>query len=492
MGFASVTNTAIDQPASPAQKSPSYRSVLEQSPIRILATSRFFSRMGGEVMAYGIMVFLAAEGASQFEISISKSAAFVAALLFGLQGGLLADSRPKRQILLAGFALLGIVCFVTPFLLGTSIGDLLFAIFVSSAINQVVSPGFKSVVAIVSTPAELATTSALVNIVGSIGSSIGSTFIAPVLIKRSGIDMVLVVSGVLYVLSAIRIYRLPAAEAFGKHETIRKLRDLDWKPRALSLRYNANWIMANRPVASMLLVAVLSAALLQSVTALIPLYVRDVLDVDPTNSVYVFILSGAGFFVGAAISPKLIKKFGERHVAIWSLVMMAVSFALYSAIDLVDKPLAVISPLRLANLFLDTNLSDAVLAVGLLAFPANLGSTMCLQAVQVYINRTVPENQQGGVFGLQQVQENAFNLAAILTLGGIATITGPQRIFLFAPIIVGVLGLALITYSFRHTTGKVPHLSQSIDFLIEGTRPEEMHDVASRESDVESTSDTPG
>jgi MFS family permease len=172
--------------------------------------------------------------------------------------------------------------------------------------------------------------------------------------------------------------------------------------------------------------------------------------------------------------------------------MMAVSFALYSAIDLVDKPLAVISPLRLANLFLDTHLSDAVLAVGLLAFPANLGSTMCLQAVQVYINRTVPENQQGGVFGLQQVQENAFNLAAILTLGGIATITGPQRIFLFAPIIVGVLGLALITYSFRHTTGKVPHLSQSIDFLIEGTRPEEMHDVASRESDVESTSDTPG
>jgi MFS family permease len=448
--------------------------------------------MGGEVMAYGIMVFLAAEGASQFEISISKSAAFVAALLFGLQGGLLADSRPKRQILLIGFALLGVVCFITPFLLGTSIGDLLFAIFVSSAINQVVSPGFKSIVAIVSTPVELATTSALVNIIGSIGSSIGSTFIAPVLIKRSGIDAVLVVSGVLYLLSAIRIYRLPAAEAFGKHETIGKLRDLDWKPRALSLRYNGNWIMANRPVASMMLVAVLSAALLQSVTALIPLFVRDVLDVDPTNSVYVFILSGVGFFVGAAISPMLIKKFGERHVAIWSLVVMAVSFALFSAIDLVDKPLATISPLRLANIFLDADLSDAVLAVGLLALPANLGSTMCLQAVQVYINRTVPENQQGGVFGLQQVQENAFNLVAILTLGGIATIIGPQRIFLIAPIIVGVLGLALITYSFRHTTGKVPHLSQSIDFLIEGTRPEEIHDVSSRESEAESTGDTSG
>jgi MFS family permease len=266
---------------------------------------------------------------------------------------------------------------------------------------------------------------------------------------------------------------------------------LDWNLRARSLRYHGNSIMANRPVGSMLLVAVLSAALLQSVTALVPLFVRDVLEVDPTNSVYVFILSGAGFFVGAAISPKLIKKFGERHVAIWSLVVMAVSFALFSVIELIDKPLAAVSPLRLANLFLDTNLSDAILATGLLAFPANLGSTMCLQAVQVYINRTVPENQQGGVFGLQQVQENAFNLIAILVLGGIATITGPQRIFLFAPIVVGVLGLALITYSFRHSTGKTPRLSQSIDFLIDDVPPDEIHNVTSRESKAGSPDDTP-
>jgi MFS family permease len=235
-----MTDVAVEPTLPPAGGAPSYRSVLGQFPVQILATSRFFSRMGGEVMAYGIMVFLAAEGAGQFEISISKSAAFVAALLFGLQGGLLADSRPKRQILLVGFVLLGAVCFVTPFLLGTGTGDLLFAIFVSSAINQVVSPGFKSIVAIVSTPVELATTSALVNIVGSIGSSIGSTFIAPVLIKRSGIDAVLVVAGVLYLLSAIRIYRLPAAEAFGKHEAVRQPRDLDWKPRPLSLRHSTN------------------------------------------------------------------------------------------------------------------------------------------------------------------------------------------------------------------------------------------------------------
>ncbi len=85
-------------------------------------------------------------------------------------------------------------------------------------------------------------------------------------------------------------------------------------------------------------------------------------------------------------------------------------------------------------------MSDPVLAAGIIAFPANLGSTMCLQAVQVYINRTVPQDQQGGIFGLQQVQENALNLIVILLLGGLATIIGPQYIFFFAPIVVGAAG----------------------------------------------------
>lgn len=468
-----MSGTAIDPspivPATPAapEETPSYHSVLKHQPVRIVAASRFLSRMGGQIMNYGIMVFLAAAGASQLEISFANSTSFLAALIFGLQGGMLADSRPKRQVLLVGFALLGAVCFITPFLLGTSGGDLLFVIFVSSAISQVVTPGLKSIVAIVSSPEEMATTGAAINIVGSIGSSIGSTLIAPVLIKQTGIDMILVVAGVLYLLSAVRIYRLPSAEALGKHELTRNLRELDWKPRALSLRYNANWIMAHRSVASMLLVAALSAALLHGVTALLPVFVRDVLDQDPANAVYIFFLSGIGFFVGAAISPKLLRQFGERRMAVASILLMAVSFALFGIIDWIAVPVAFISPLRLANYFLDSNLSNAVLAAGVLVFPANLGSTICLQAVQVYVNKNVPPSEQGGIFGLQQVQENAFNLVVILLLGGIATVIGPQYVFLFAPIIVGSLGLALLSYSFRHTTGHMPPLSESIGFFLQ-------------------------
>ena len=147
------------------------------------------------------------------------------------------------------------------------------------------------------------------------------------------------------------------------------------------------------------------------------------------------------------------------------------------AIDLVATPLSYLSPFRLLNIFFDAHISNTVLAAGVISFPANLGSTMCLQAVQVYINRTVPADRQGGIFGLQQVQENALNLIVIILLGALAAVTGPQYIFLVAPFIVVAIALALIAYSSRHTTGKTPHLSESIDFLIEDVPPQTIENV---------------
>ncbi len=475
-----MTDGAIDQPKPTTRKPtepPSYWSVLHHASVQIVALSRFLSRMGGQTLSYGIMVFLAAAGASQLEISLANSASFLAALLFGLQGGLLADSRPKRQILAFGFAVQAVLCFIVPFTIGTDVGDLLFVVFVTSAITQVVTPGMKSIVAIVATPAEVATTSALINITGSIGSAVGSAFIAPVLIKTSGIEAIMVASGVLFVLSAVRIYHLPASERRGKKEHSKSLRDVDWRPRALSLTYNAEWIMANRPIASMLLVGGLAGALYQGINTLVPVYVREVLHQDPTNSIYIMAPSGVGYLIGAFGSPFFIRWFGERRVAVWSLVLMAVGMFLLGSIGLVAGPLAAISPLRLVTEITGVQLSDAVMAAGVAAIPANLGSTAASQAVQVYVNRNVPVRTQGGVFGLQQVQENALNLISVVLLGFAATVTGPQYIFLVAPIIVVGAVLGLVRYSYRHTTGEFPEFSESIEFFTEDIPPQKIRNA---------------
>ena len=64
-----------------------YGEVVRQRDVRILAISRSMAKTGISVLAYGTMVYLARGGASQFQLSLANGATFLAALVFGFQGG---------------------------------------------------------------------------------------------------------------------------------------------------------------------------------------------------------------------------------------------------------------------------------------------------------------------------------------------------------------------------------------------------------------------
>ena len=81
------------------------------------------------------------------------------------------------------------------------------------------------------------------------------------------------------------------------------------------------------------------------------------------------------------------------------------------------------------------------------------------------------------MFGLGEVQENAFNLVAILLLGIVATVTGPQYVFIVAPLVIGAIVMGLLGYAFRTTTGQRADISQSIDFFVEEVPPQKIKNV---------------
>jgi len=447
----------------------SYLDVVRQRDVRILAISRFMSKTAISVLAYGTMVFLARGGASQFQISLANGATFLAALLFGFQGGQLADTMPKRLALAAGFGVQAALCLVTPSLLGTGVGALLLLVFVASALAQVVTPGLKAAVAIVSTPEQLATAGALVSVIGSIGAAIGSAFIAPLLIKVSGIEAVLYVGGVLFAFGAIRVLALP--EEGGERNIRAAMNEVDWKPSALSMNQTARWIVAHREVGVMILIGAIVVALYQGFNTLLPIYVRDVLEEDPADTIYIFAPAGIGFLVGALYSPRLIHRYGERRLSVVSLGCMAVGMMLFGVLDAVAPVFAVLSPLRLLELF-GITISTKTLAAGVIAIPLNFGSTAAGAAIQTFVNRRVPVAQQGSVFGVQQVQTNALCLVAVMVLGAISTATGPRFVYLVAPIVVIALIVWLVVYSYRSVQDEHLTRRQALDTLFSGGRAE--------------------
>ena len=430
-----------------------YRSVLKHDNVKILAASRAAAKMAGSTLSYGAMVYLAQIGASQIQISSVSAAQYLAAVIFGLQGGVLADSLSKRFALLLGFCAQTALCILIPIFLGTEFGALLLLMFLTSILSQIISPSLKAAVSIVSSPEELATCSALVSLIGSVASAIGSGFIAPILMKRSSIDVVLAVAGVLYFIGAVRAFKLPNAEKAMSVDTA--VQSVDWKPQALSIRFNAKWVYEHRPVASMMLIGGMCVALFEGFNSLIPLYIVDVLHSDPANAIYIFAPASIGYIIGAVWGPALMHKFGERRLALISLSCMIFGLMCFGLIDKVGDPFAAINPLRLLTVF-GISLSSLVLAAGMIAVPANFGSTAAGQAVNTYINRNVPVDNQGGVFGLNSVQNNMLNLCTIMGLGIVAAIVGPQIVFLIAPLLIGAVMIWFLRYSYLNAGQAAP------------------------------------
>ncbi len=167
-----MTASSIDhQFETSAEEKPSYRSVAKHRPVQVVALSQFLSQMARQTIAYGIMVFLAAAGASSSSVA-GKRATYLAALLFGLHGragGRFPAEAPDPH---GGFFHPGGDLFRHAVFFWHHVGALLQLIFLTSAIGQIIIPGMQSIVAIVATPAELATASALIkSIIGSVGSA---------------------------------------------------------------------------------------------------------------------------------------------------------------------------------------------------------------------------------------------------------------------------------------------------------------------------------
>ena len=386
-------------------------------------------------------------GASQLQITLVSASTYIASLLFGLQGGTLADSLSKRMAVVSGYIALAMVCIFVPVFFGTGVKELIFIMFTSSAIMQIVSPSLKAAVALVSSPREMASVAATVSIVGSIGSALGASALAPLLISITGINVLLFVAAAILLAGAMWTYKLPVME------NSKRLRDaiqeVDWKPAALSLKNAASWIVEHQSVAAVILVGSIVVALFEGFNTLIPVYVRDVLNANPTNAIYIFAPAGIGFLIGTVLTPIMIDHWSARKLAVVAATIMGVSMVLFGFINVVDGILAPISPLRLLGWIFSVEISDRVLAASTIAIPANFGSTATGAAVMAHINMRVPVVNQGATFGLQEVQDNGLTLVLLLALGIASSIVGPRVVFVIAPIIAVGLVVLLIRYSFR-------------------------------------------
>jgi MFS family permease len=473
-GLSRPSTASVDAPGAPlaiaAEEKALRQRVTKDPAVRALILSRFSSTLGIVTLSYGAMIYLATIGASQMSVSLMGATRYLAALLFGIGGGALAEVMSKRAAMATAYALQAAACFIVPAVFGTSIPSLILLVFLVAMLGQIITPAAKAATALFTSAAQVAVAAAIISVAGGIGSAVGTAFLAPFLIKLGSVRTLTAVAGVVLLAGAVRTLQLPVRD---EGERLRvAVRQVDWRASIPTLRRTAQWVSDHRQVGAMILVGSMVLALFDGMSTLLPIYVRDVLQTDPTNTVYILAPGGIGFFVGTLLGPWLMDRRGERAVGVMSLAALSLGFSLFGLIDIVAPLLAPISPLRVLRLF-GTELTPEIEAAGLISILTALGSTGAGAAVQTYINRYVLLSRQAATFGMQEVLENVLTLFAVLALGGMATQLGSRFVFVVAPPLILALVIGLIRVGFRITDQDLPETRAILRALIATSRPEQ-------------------
>lgn len=433
--------------------------------------SRFLSDAAQQSLAYGAIIAVVRDGGSAFEAALVGIAALIPPATIGLAGGVIADAIPKKAALAIGYIIQATLCFTVPTVLGTSISDVMFLILSVHSIGQISGPAESAVVPLVASREQMASANSLLSFSSSAGTAFGTALLAPLLVRLLGVEPVMYLAGVLLLLAASRVMELPPSSE--------RVREIDWDSSGIGWGSSIRWLMANRAVATMILVATLSGVSNTILQTLAPRYVQSAIGADPADSVYVFAPSSAGMIVALAFGPLLIRIVGERVTALLGFGATAAALFLLGTLDYAAdllRPVNFLLELDRIGIHISENLATA----GFLAIPIGFGVTVVAMSVQTYINRRVPLSYQSRVFAMQSALKNGMAIVPLLSLGAIATVVGVEPILAVMPVVLVVAAYALIQFSFRFAGQRPLSRTEVLETFWE--EPEPMHERRKRPS----------
>ena len=405
-------------------------SVARNPQFQALLASRFLADMAQQALLFGALIAIARGGGGAFEAGLLGCAFLLPGVALGMYGGAVADALPKRVALAGAYVGMGALTLAIPLALGTEFGALLLVLFLVRVLFQVSQPSEASTVPLVATTDELAGATSMLGLVSSAGELIGKALLAPVIVRAFGVNPVTIMAGLLFLLSATRVFDLRPPAPAGADPNAPPV-------PPPSTREALQWLLDERSVLIMLVLAGLASTVNVVLGILGPQYVSEVLDVDPANALYVFAPAPIGLLLALAITPLLIGRAGERPVAV-------TGFALVAA---VMTALGLVAPLSEAVAFLFVvdipGVGPRVETAAVLSIFLGFGVTLAAVATQTYVSRTVPLRIQGRAFALLGVLKDGLAIFPLLVLGAIASKVGVDVVITVSPVFLLAIAVGL-------------------------------------------------
>lgn len=402
-------------------------SVARNVDFQALMASRFLADLALQALYFAALIASARSGDSALRAAAIGVAFLLPGVMLGPWGGSVADAVPKRWALVGAYLTMGVLALLVPLTTGTGFGAMLAILFLVRVLHQVSQPAEAAAAPLVASHAELASANSFLSLSSSAGEVTGKALLAPALVRFWGLRPVTVLAGLMFMLSALRVVRF---RPDGDREPFDRT-----QVRRLGVIEAVRWLMEEPGAFWMLLLAAMASTINVVLATLGPQYVKQVLDVDPALTFYVFAPASLGVVGGLVIAPVAMRLAGERWVAVGGFTIVAISTAMMGQVQRISDWFGWMLLLDIPRV------TDEVEMAAAISLVVGTGITIAAAATQTYIGRYVPVAIHGRVFALLGALKDGLAIPQLILLGAVATAVGVSAVITLAP-----LALLVIAY----------------------------------------------
>lgn len=391
--------------------------LMRQEAFRTWWLVRLICQMGQGALLYALLILVVDRTNASIYSSLFVVCSILPATLFGLPGGLVVDTLPRRPLLI-GLNFTRFLFVLSLVVQRPSLGGLFAATLGVWTIHQFYAPTESAALAELVPPDRYAAAQALANLALTLAQLVGLVILAPLLLKVADPRVLFAVCATCYLVAAMLAALLPRLDG---HLTPsgRRLREAH-RPRSIRAALLTGWrsIRADRYAYEALCDDVLVGIGMTSLVVIVPFYLERVLGTAKENTVFVFAPAALGLVVGLRTAPHLGRAVGDRRVATLGLVLFAASIAALGFAGPIHRFINHRLPFdALANWL---SIPPLVILAMLCSIPAGFASALVgVAARSVLLARTVPA-RRGQVLATQALINNLAALGPTL-LAGVAT-----------------------------------------------------------------------
>jgi MFS family permease len=425
----------------PAPAIPAEAPLLADLDFRMLWLSRLLSQTAQGALLYALLILVVDLSDKTIFTSVFVICSIIPSIVFGLPAGLVADSVPRRGLLV----LLNLFRFAFMLLLvGLDVG--LAGVFAATLgiwiIHQFYSPTEASALADLVEPRRYTSAQAMFNLALTISQALGLVIAAPILLRMGGPTLVFMACGTLWLFAAALTALLPT---LNEHRSPRRAPN-----RSLRQMFGDGWRFArsDRLTFEAIIDDVLVGVGMSALVVIMPYYLERVLGTSKENTVFVFAPAALGLVLGIRLAPKLASFIGEQYLATLSLFLFAVVVALLGFVEQMYDFLNDTLRFPLDQLTDAIGISPLIFVAMLLSVPAGFASAVVNVAARSILLRRTPGTLRGQVIATQSLMGNVASLIPTV-LAGIAT-----DIFGVKPIAVAIGVCIVIAALAAHIHGR--------------------------------------